>query len=1576
MILLLFIMLAPIAAQDFYWEDPQILIPRRALYPQVLEQEDQLLLIWQEVSQDRSSYNLYTKISTDGLTWSDSKQILGPVEFYQEEEVALFTILAHERGGYSLAAPLSATGLAIYESQDGVSFQQVEVLEQEKAILSPQIYENAQGRPILFFSQDVEDLEGRARGLTLFYSQESDLGWIEPRELIAQEELEFNILPSYHSFNGMEYVVFQSLYTGTRITWQLYIKSRSTGSSEWGQARLITNFSENPQDRVPEFFSNQRARLGDDGQSLHLSWERNFTLESPQIFTSKLDEQGQIIEESLVAATEGYRYNAFPQRFNYDGRDFILWFDNRQGNQIIFSDLELVYRGGDQLSNMVGNSSYGRAVIFKGDLFFFWENQWQDQRRFVMLAPDKTVDTPRVSGLGFQNGQRMREQLVTFNWTAPRDSSGIRGYRYAWDRQPEYDPSLLEEQRLLLNPQPLSFQADEDGLWYFHLSAQDWAGNWSEPVHYGYNRDRTPPSSVVFLPYATDSWGYALSNTMELAWLAPPEEDTLGYNYSFDYVGQDFPDLDNFPIEIPETRVTQFERAMRFINRDNGWWALTVVALDQAGNVSPPSTNYIRLNKYQPVTYISWVGSSRDELDQIQLNITGRGFRVNGEVQRIYIDADGAAPYDYTFLLGQDFRVTSDRRIDGPLISVMEEGIYRIAVDHPVRGVAWARMQLSLDSTGTVKYGDFSQRFVEQWTSIAETALRMVWNDWTFYLLMALLLAVAVISLHRGRQLYGEARQLAHNSMALIKNGLIYSDYLKEEARKMKAKGLRLRAKFTLALLSFVIIIVLMVALFLGRYMINTQQLSLGQELQKRSALMLDTLVTGGRNYLPADQRIELRLLPNQIRAMEGEALWTTILGKGYSDPDNYNYIWSSNDENINAKQELPQELDGETAARWIELMQLNLSDWEQWYRLEDGRWILRDDPESPFLALGMLLVEKEILEAFEVGSTAYDDSISALLREMEDEINVRAREEIGDIKVQLEELSLQARQLALRTDAQSRQEVQQIQSTITGLSEEINLILLQIAEDIGVRSYPEFNAQENLAAEEFDGTYIFYKPILYSDKDSDDYYKGSVRLAITVDPLLRQLDATQVSILKITGMAFAGALLLGLIGAFLLSASMVRPIKELSQHVQIIAQTEDKKKLKEHVYPVKSRDEIGELGNIINNMTHGLVEAAKANEDLMAGKDIQKAFIPLEVSKISEKKHTTGKYEDDDVMIFGYYEGAKAVSGDYFDFRQLDDEHFAIIKCDIAGKGVAASLIMVEVATIFVNYFRSHKPKEQGVDLADLVWTINDLLNEVGFSGRFAAFNIVLLNKRTGQSWMCHAGDREVNIYDQHARKMYTKMLNDMPTAGSLDSDLLRMQNMEYKQIPHMLKKGDRVFLYTDGIEEAQNIFRDENFKQINCDGTCGATENDPGHDDENKTNHIKGESFEEFTTPRIHAIIESVLEKGSYRMTKYHDPLGEDHEMNFDYSMGDGSAEEAVLALIAAQFVFQLVPDPNAGELDRVMIDRRVDEFLKIHFKEYRDYFKYPVENKDNGEYIYYTHMKKDDQTDDLTILVVEKK
>ena len=122
-------------------------------------------------------------------------------------------------------------------------------------------------------------------------------------------------------------------------------------------------------------------------------------------------------------------------------------------------------------------------------------------------------------------------------------------------------------------------------------------------------------------------------------------------------------------------------------------------------------------------------------------------------------------------------------------------------------------------------------------------------------------------------------------------------------------------------------------------------------------------------------------------------------------------------------------------------------------------------------------------------------------------------------------------------------------------------------------------------------------------------------------------------------------------------------------------------------------------------------------------------------------------KLKEDKIEFFGYYEGASAVSGDYFDYLKLDDKHYAIIKCDVSGKGVPAALIMVEVATLFLHYFKDWSYKKNGYNLTPVVSQINDLIESRGFKGRFAAFTLCIYNSQNGEMHFCNAGDNLIHI-------------------------------------------------------------------------------------------------------------------------------------------------------------------------------------------------------------------------------------
>jgi hypothetical protein len=138
---------------------------------------------------------------------------------------------------------------------------------------------------------------------------------------------------------------------------------------------------------------------------------------------------------------------------------------------------------------------------------------------------------------------------------------------------------------------------------------------------------------------------------------------------------------------------------------------------------------------------------------------------------------------------------------------------------------------------------------------------------------------------------------------------------------------------------------------------------------------------------------------------------------------------------------------------------------------------------------------------------------------------------------------------------------------------------------------------------------------------------------------------------------------------------------------------------------------------------------------------------------------------------------------------------------------------------------------------------------------------------------------------------------------------------------------------------------------------------------------NHSVGQTNEELGPQRVEAIVNSVLNRGTFNLFKYHNPDKED-TLTFDFSSCAGTVEDAIMAMVSVEKVFRMYRDPNAGEESRVMVDRKVDAFLKDHFIQYRSYCARTKDHPDQKEYIYYTHIKEDDQYDDLTLLGMRRK
>jgi serine phosphatase RsbU (regulator of sigma subunit) len=530
------------------------------------------------------------------------------------------------------------------------------------------------------------------------------------------------------------------------------------------------------------------------------------------------------------------------------------------------------------------------------------------------------------------------------------------------------------------------------------------------------------------------------------------------------------------------------------------------------------------------------------------------------------------------------------------------------------------------------------------------------------------------------------------------------------------------------------------------------------------------------------------------------------------------------------------------------------------------------------------------------------------------------------------------------------------------------------------IRRWPEINGQ--IASEpEFEFNYtpgnhnfLLYMPVMFWLNEKNDYFCALLRLEVSIDSITEEMSHDRMFLQRTILLITFAVLAFGILGALLLSSVIIRPIHRLANHVQVFRETPDKKKLVGMEIQINTRDEIAVLGGTINEMIQDLALAAAAESELSIGKEIQKKFLPLELDKNGDKL-SSGRHETANAVFFGYYAGAEGISGDYFDYHDIDGRYYAIIKCDVAGSGIPAALIMIQVATMFLNYFKGWKPDADGMKIEKAVYQINDFIETLGFQGRFAAFTLCIFDSQTGDLRFCNAGDNIIHIFDSSEKRIKNITLPQTPAAGVLSNSMVESKG-GYRVQTLNLKHGDILLLYTDGIEDSKRKFRDSGYNEIACNQGPPGTPHG---------NHVAGEKNEAFGSKRVNQIVNAVMNGGTYRLYKWHNP-DEEQYMDFNFSGCKDEVEKMILALIAVEKMFRCEyegetahGEPSRSESARggwVLVEKKIDNFLKNHLVQYDQYCGQTRECAGNNAYLYYTHLREYDQYDDLTILGVKRK
>lgn len=1513
------------AAQNYYWENPVRVSQSGVCFPRAVFNGNIAAAIWQEVDAKNSSIYLNIQYCKNGK-WDAASRFAGPFP-YSGEVPDLYSAAMNSNGVLAVSVLSDANTISIYTSADGgASFSQKKFSRQNLPLVAPRIYDTASGAFIVFTSL------GRDESFTMLYARSRDgINWNDFSEFSPAQKSLNPFLPVLLSTQKGELVVFQAQYrTQSRIVYKLFSTQSSSGGSSWSNPVMLATGSES------DLSSDQRPTLFRLDQNNYIAWERTpYNSENSSVYFAQLSSDGSILGRPERISNSGSASR--PILFSHNGSLSLVWFDTRSGAERVYFTQRHGSLWGDQsaLSPQGAAATFVYPMITENGktLAFVWQGTSRGSSWIYRLESDHTVLPPVIAPIAHSAGQRSRDENVRFRVTMPADSSGIRGYSWIWTQDPSQEPpaSLMN----LPKENILSLKASAEKNWYLKVRAVDYAGNWSESAEVSYYRDLTPPLPPAITGPQTDAAGFALSNDFLFSWRDESEDEAIeGYSFRLEEqeslpkkmfsskrhtstlsqeelaaalleFKQKNPSS-SFKPKAPPAAVQTKNVSARFANRKNGVYTFSVRSIDKAGNVSEPAFVTVYANKYEPFTRVDSVRKSSDLLGTSALELRGSGFRYDGLVYKIVISKEGGAePYSIQFNLKDgDYSVPTDERISGiKLDNTVPQGTYTIGLYHSDRGLYKIPSAFEISENGTVKIAA---------NYVYKPAWQRVYDNGKFFaragdILFAIILIIALGALifaARGLALSAKEAVLVKKEIDALISGDLMPLEKKKKVQALTRRGTSLKLK----LASFTAIIVLMVSLLvslpLGYIMIRDQERALSKSLEERVNVLLSSIASGARAYMPTQNVLELSALPEQSSAIS-EASFVSIAGLSLNSENSsgLDYMWASNDSDLSKK------------------------------------------------------IDAEILTP---GLSKITDQTMLSASEICQELNQAAAQSAGEIAKNIASLNAEGAAIALKTDPVSVQRREEISVITTELSTRLSRTLNEMSE-AATGSFPEYNS----ALLDRDNTeYLFYRPVLYRQGSSQTYARAIVFMSVSTAGLIQTIDGARRTIVYTALAVSLFAVLIGIIASWILASVIVRPIKRLASHVVMIGNTVNKEKLAGKEIVINSRDEIGQLGDSVNEMTRDLVKAAQDEHLAMDGKVVQRAFLPLTPDD-SGSKQTVAILNDKNFQCFGYYEGASEVSGDYFDYKKLDDNHYVIIKCDASGHGVPAALIMTVVATLFRKYYENWSPKKAGGGLDALVTQINDFIESLGIKGKFATLILALIDTVTGDVSLCNAGDNIVHIYDSAAKKQKTLTLQETPAAGPLPTFMVQMKG-GFKIEKTRLNKGDVLFLYTDGIEESTRKFRDQEFNVTKCEETVDVK-------DGIHANHKVGSESEQMENERIQEIIEAVLNKKKYVLKKYHNPVpGE--LLEFDFTNCSGSTEEVILALCSVEKVFRFYKPQGVGEKDTVRVDRRIDAFLKEHFNLYDYYCSSKADELADNVYLHYSFLREDEQLDDLTLLAAK--
>ena len=314
------------------------------------------------------------------------------------------------------------------------------------------------------------------------------------------------------------------------------------------------------------------------------------------------------------------------------------------------------------------------------------------------------------------------------------------------------------------------------------------------------------------------------------------------------------------------------------------------------------------------------------------------------------------------------------------------------------------------------------------------------------------------------------------------------------------------------------------------------------------------------------------------------------------------------------------------------------------------------------------------------------------------------------------------------------------------------------------------FKGKQGTVSAIIDGvpSWVFYRAV--------KYVEWTVMMVVPEDLIQRHGRMLNTTILL--------AMLIGLAAIYLFCRQQIRKVTSPLHRFASSAEEVAKGNFNTPLPDIRDDDEIRMLRDSFGNMQQSLslyidelktttAQKSAIESELSIARDIQNSMVP------SAFPNREG------LEVYASMTPAKAVGGDLYDFFLRDNSLYFCIG-DVAGKGVPAALVMTTVCGAF------RLLSESEPELVRIVSRMNDMMIRKSSMTVFVTFFAGVLDLDTGHLRYCNAGHK-------------APLVNRQPLPVHSNLPIGAMLDCEFEAQEADLAPGSTLFLYTDGLDEAE---------------------------------------------------------------------------------------------------------------------------------------------------------------------------